>query len=43
MVMLPGPAAPQPAAPTADSSDITLRIAPVTVELAPDRILSTIG
>ncbi len=44
MVMLPGPAAGQPAAPpTADASDITLRIAPVTVELAPDRILSTIG
>jgi FtsP/CotA-like multicopper oxidase with cupredoxin domain len=26
-----------------NSADITLRIAPVTVELAPDRILSTIG
>jgi FtsP/CotA-like multicopper oxidase with cupredoxin domain len=47
MVMLPGPNSgpdtPQPAAPAADSADITLRIAPVTVELAPDRILSTIG
>jgi FtsP/CotA-like multicopper oxidase with cupredoxin domain len=42
MVMLPGPASPQPAEPTS-ASDITLRIAPVTVELAPDRILSTIG
>jgi FtsP/CotA-like multicopper oxidase with cupredoxin domain len=46
MVMLPGaPAQGQPTtpAPAADSADITLRIAPVTVELAPDRILSTIG
>ncbi|HEY4381618.1 MAG TPA: multicopper oxidase domain-containing protein [Acidobacteriaceae bacterium] len=44
MVMLPG-APGQSAAQqsTIDSSDITLRIAPVTVELAPDRILSTIG
>lgn len=33
---------PAPAAP-ATPADITLRIAPVTVELAPDRILSTIG
>jgi FtsP/CotA-like multicopper oxidase with cupredoxin domain len=44
MVMLPGPA--PPPTPTPDqnsSSDITLRIAPVTVELAPDRILSTVG
>ncbi len=35
-----------PAAPPADSgpkADVTLRIAPVTVELAPDHILSTIG
>ncbi len=39
--MLPGPDTP-PAAP-AGSADITLRIAPVTVELAQDRILSTIG
>jgi FtsP/CotA-like multicopper oxidase with cupredoxin domain len=38
--MLPGPEA--PAAPTG-SAEITLRIAPVTVELAQDRILSTIG
>jgi FtsP/CotA-like multicopper oxidase with cupredoxin domain len=43
MVMLPGPTANQPSAPSAASADITLRIAPVTVELAPDRILSTIG
>jgi FtsP/CotA-like multicopper oxidase with cupredoxin domain len=44
MVMLPGTPGPQPPQPqTVDSSDITLRIAPVTVELAPDRILSTIG
>ncbi len=44
MVMLPGtaPRQDQPAA-AADSADISLRIAPVTVELAPDRILSTIG
>jgi FtsP/CotA-like multicopper oxidase with cupredoxin domain len=46
MVMLPGPA-PTPAAspdqPLAGSADINIRIAPVTVELAPDRILSTIG
>ncbi len=42
MVMLPGPNTP-PQTPTADASDFTLRIAPVTVELAPDRILSTIG
>src|SRR5450631_583763 len=44
MVMLPGPTGQSPSQPsTSDSSDITLRIAPVTVELAPDRILSTIG
>ena len=43
MVMLPGPTANPPADQPAASSDITLRIAPVTVELAPDRILSTIG
>jgi len=46
MVMLPGTPAPDnnPAPATeAGSADITLRIAPVTVELAPDRILSTIG
>src|SRR5258708_2984663 len=47
MVMLPGPAssssnAAHELAPTA-AGDINLRIAPVTVELAPDRILSTIG
>jgi FtsP/CotA-like multicopper oxidase with cupredoxin domain len=52
MVMLPG-ATPdqsaqaaqsdQSAQPSTIGSDITLRIAPVTVELAPDRILSTIG
>jgi FtsP/CotA-like multicopper oxidase with cupredoxin domain len=48
IVMLPGmgngdqPA--QPSQPSSSaSSDITLRIAPVTVQLAPDRILSTIG
>jgi FtsP/CotA-like multicopper oxidase with cupredoxin domain len=41
MVMLPGAPGDHPAPIT--SSDITLRIAPVTVELAPDRILSTIG
>ena len=35
-----GSAAPSPAA---GKADITLRIEPVTVELAPDRILSTIG
>jgi len=44
IVMLPGPIATPPAnQPSAAASDITLRIAPVTVELAPDRILSTIG
>jgi FtsP/CotA-like multicopper oxidase with cupredoxin domain len=43
MVMLPGPTASQPATPAVDAADITLRISPVTVELAPDRILSTIG
>ena len=47
IVMLPGTTpsqtSGQPAAPTTASSDFTLRIAPVTVELAPDRILSTIG
>ena len=46
MVMLPGPTpdqSAQPAQPSTTGSDITLRIAPVTVELAPDRILSTIG
>lgn len=42
MVMLPGAPGNQPSTP-ATSSDITLRIAPVTVELAPDRILSTLG
>ena len=35
------PAAPQTAPST--PADVTLRIAPVTVELAPDRILSTMG
>src|SRR3978361_1291091 len=34
-------APPQP--PPGSKADITLRIAPVTVELSPDRILSTIG
>ncbi len=34
---------PAPAAPAGPPADITLRIAPVTVELAPERILSTIG
>jgi FtsP/CotA-like multicopper oxidase with cupredoxin domain len=51
--MLPGPQAPtqtpppnpaeNPVAPPPGAPDLTLRIAPVTVELAPDRILSTIG
>ncbi len=40
--MAAGMTAPQPPEP-AGTADITLRIAPVTVELAPDRILSTIG
>jgi FtsP/CotA-like multicopper oxidase with cupredoxin domain len=48
IVMLPGMGsnqqpAQQPNQPAAASSDISLRIAPVIVELAPDRILSTIG
>ena len=44
MVMLPGAPTPDSTpAPAAGADDITLRIAPVTVELAPDRILSTIG
>ena len=44
MVMLPGAPNDQATPPQpAGSADITLRIAPVTVELAPDRILSTIG
>ena len=43
MVMLPGATPDQPSAPSTAGSDITLRIAPVTVELAPDRILSTTG
>ena len=38
-MQMPAPASVPPGAP----ADITLRIAPVTVELAPDRILSTIG
>jgi FtsP/CotA-like multicopper oxidase with cupredoxin domain len=47
MVMLPGPAS-SPSSGAHDlvpsaAGDINLRIAPVTVELAPDRILSTIG
>lgn len=42
MVMLPGSQTADPQTPTG-SADITLRIAPVTVELAQDRILSTIG
>jgi len=42
MVMLPGAPTPD-STPAAGADDITLRIAPVTVELAPDRILSTIG
>lgn len=44
LVMLPG-SDPSPAQSPAqnNSSEITLRIAPVAVELAPDRILSTIG
>jgi len=33
----------EPTQATPGGSDVTLRIAPVTVELAPDRILSTIG
>ncbi|WP_213806142.1 multicopper oxidase domain-containing protein [Granulicella sp. dw_53] len=40
---MPGMAAAQPQAPPATKADITLRIEPVTVELSPDRILSTIG
>ena len=52
MVMLPGATNDQSAQaaqsaqsdqPSTAGSDITLRIAPVTVELAPDRILSTTG
>jgi FtsP/CotA-like multicopper oxidase with cupredoxin domain len=52
MVMLPGPANPNQPPPqtnppnpaqSPNAADITLRISPVTVELAPDRILSTIG
>jgi FtsP/CotA-like multicopper oxidase with cupredoxin domain len=51
LVMLPGtpmPDAPRdpdekPAGQSVGEGDITLRIAPVTVELAPDRVLSTIG
>ena len=47
LVMLPGSDMPPDQSAQAPSStnsgDITLRIAPVTVELAPDRILSTIG
>ncbi len=45
ITMLPGMGSgDQPAQPDQHTaSDITLRIAPVTVELAPDRILSTIG
>ena len=45
MVMLPGAPAAVPAQQPSHQllADITLRIAPVTVELAPDRILSTIG
>ncbi len=42
--MGPNPAAANPAAPANTAkADYTLRIAPVTVELAPDHILSTIG
>jgi FtsP/CotA-like multicopper oxidase with cupredoxin domain len=43
MVMLPAPGSAPAANQPLATSDITLRIAPVTVELAPDRILSTIG
>ena len=44
MVMLPSaPSSDSTPPPVAGAADITLRIAPVTVELAPDRILSTIG
>src|SRR5450756_256184 len=35
--------APAQAPPPTTKADVTLRIEPVTVELAPDRILSTIG
>ena len=44
MIMLPGPAqaAGSPTGPNSDA-DFTLRIAPVTVELDPTHILSTIG
>jgi FtsP/CotA-like multicopper oxidase with cupredoxin domain len=40
---MPGNSSVPAAPPASDAADITLRIAPVTVELAPDRILSTIG
>ena len=44
ITMLPGMGSPsQPDQSGHAASDITLRISPVTVELAPDRILSTIG
>jgi FtsP/CotA-like multicopper oxidase with cupredoxin domain len=41
--MLPGAAPAGKTGPDTSPSDITLRIAPVTVELSPDRVLSTIG
>ncbi|MDP9040214.1 MAG: multicopper oxidase domain-containing protein [Acidobacteriota bacterium] len=43
LVMLPGSEPPEQPHAQNTSADITLRIAPVTVEIAPDRILSTIG
>jgi len=40
---MPGMPASPPGPPETAKADITLRIAPVTVELTPDRIISTIG
>ncbi len=40
---MPSPIPQDPTAPPEGKADFTLRIAPVTVELAPERILSTIG
>src|ERR1700735_2972086 len=40
---MPGMQSPASAAPETSKADFTLRIAPVTVELTPTRIISTIG
>ena len=43
LTMLPGPGTPTQSPDAGGKADISLRIAPVTVELSPNRIVSTIG